>query len=468
MFNAGDALLVHNFNAATAQNKRPNDRPIRVLTFPGTHVTCHAHRPARRVDELDLLVGLATGEVVVASLRALVSETTGKTLPAGTLRFNTDGGGGVGGSAAAARGALQRPRCAAVAWRPRSLDADDDDGGDALVAFVSAHADERVRVLRRSRCHLGSVFSAHQGRIQTPCLAVRSPRGSASESFARWHLGAAPLRDASFSPTAIASSRAATVCVASWTCATATDPRSWADLRAIFGGLADGRRCGRGGRFVLAGGGRRTPSRSTTSRADASPRGRRDTPAGSRRRRRIRWRGRTGSEAAGKTTETTRATRRRVRSPGPGPGSTRDAFSSASDHRYDDLLQPNAPGEVLRFGSVGQDCRLCLWDLDVADRAAADLPRRLAGAHAAAHAASPARARAAAVHGAVRRAAVVVVVDALPERDDALGVQVDACDDGRRAEEFASESEPPGESRVESHGESSDVRGWRRAASVRG
>ena len=94
--------------------------------------------------------------------------------------------------------------------------------------------------------------------------------------------------------------------------------------------------------------------------------------------------------------------------------------------------------------------------------------RRLAGAHAAAHAASPARARAAAVHGAVRRAAVVVVVDALPERDDALGVQVDACDDGRRAEEFASESEPRGESRVESHAESSDVRGWRRAASVEG
>ena len=197
VFNAGDALLVHNFNAATAQNKRPNDRPIRVLTFPGTHVTCHAHRPARRVDELDLLVGLATGEVVVASLRALVSETTGKTLPAGTLRFNTDGGGGVGGSAAAAREVPSNAsRCAAVAWRPRSLDADDDNGGDALVGFVSAHADGNVYAYSADRDATSDpCLPADQGRIQRPFPHARSPRGrveSVREVAPR--RGAAPRR----------------------------------------------------------------------------------------------------------------------------------------------------------------------------------------------------------------------------------------------------------------------------------
>ena len=395
VFNAGDALLVHNFNAATAQNKRPNDRPIRVLTFPGTHVTCHAHRPARRVDELDLLVGLATGEVVVASLRALVSETTGKTLPAGTLRFNTDGGGGVGGSAAAAREVPSNAsRCAAVAWRPRSLDADDDDGGDALVAFVSAHADGNVYA-----------YSADRDATSDPCFPpikgeynalsrTSGRREGASNPFARWHLGAAPLRDASFSPDGdrLAVAGGDGLCRV-LTCATATDPRSWADLRAIS---ADSTLSGwaRGGRFVLAGG-RRTPSRSTTSRADASPRGRRTRQldrgggggsvgvAGRVRRRRGRRRRRRGRRDAGFGS-------------GSGPGSTRDAFSSASDHRYDDLLQPNAPGRCW-FGSVGRDCRLCLWDLDVADRAAAD-SRVDSPAPTPPPAASPARARAAAVH----------------------------------------------------------------------
>ena len=372
VFNAGDALLVHNFNAATAQNKRPNDRPIRVLTFPGTHVTCHAHRPARRVDELDLLVGLATGEVVVASLRALVSETTGKTLPAGTLRFNTDGGGGVGGSAAAAREVPSNAsRCAAVAWRPRSLDADDDDGGDALVAFVSAHADGNVYA-----------YSADRDATSDPCFPpikgeynalsrTSGRREGASNPFARWHLGAAPLRDASFSPDGdrLAVAGGDGLCRV-LDVRDRDRPALVGGFKSYFGGL-DAVGWARGGRFVLAGGeadaveiydvargrvaARAEGHASWIAAAAEDPLAWPDGFGGG---------GEDDGDDAGDETPGS--------GPGPGPGSTRDAFSSASDHRYDDLLQPNAPGEVLRFGSVGQDCRLCLWDLDVADRAAAD------------------------------------------------------------------------------------------------
>ena len=84
--------------------------------------------------------------MISTSLRVLIAEGSGnnnntstgrKALPAGTLRFNTDGGGGVGGSAAAARGggvgysnASAAARCHAVAWHPGT-------GG----GFVSLHAD---------------------------------------------------------------------------------------------------------------------------------------------------------------------------------------------------------------------------------------------------------------------------------------------------------------------------------------
>ena len=74
--------------------------PIRVLTFPGTTVTAVAHREllADDVTQPDVLVGLGNGEVLLISLRALIADRDGKALPPNTKRFNTDGGGGVGGS----------------------------------------------------------------------------------------------------------------------------------------------------------------------------------------------------------------------------------------------------------------------------------------------------------------------------------------------------------------------------------
>ena len=275
-------------------------------------------------------------------------------------------------------------------------------------------ADGNVRVLHRSRRELGSVLPADRGEY----AAFHTPgrREGSSNPFARWHLGAAPLRDASFSPAAIASpSWAATVCVASWTCAP-RQTRARGRIQELFPGGLDAVGWARGGRFVLAGGG--TRSGFTTSRADASRRGTGDTPAGSRRRRRsvgvagrVRWR-RRGRRA--------RAQRRRRRGRenagagvevGSGAGSGPGSGSAATIRRRRRRRRPiiatticatDAPGEVLRFGSVGQDCRLCLWDLDVDDgerrrERRTGRRRRFTGAHATAHAASRARTRAAAV-----------------------------------------------------------------------
>ena len=252
-----------------------------------------------------------------------------------------------------------------------ALDADDDNGGDALVAFVSAHADGNVYA-----------YSADRDATSDPCFPpikgeynalsrTSGRREGASNPFARWHLGAAPLRDASFSPDG---DRLAVV-GGDGLCRVLDvrdrdRPALVGGFKSYFGGL-DAVGWVRGGRFVLAGGGGRRRDlrrRARTRRREGGGTRQLDRGGGGgsvgvagrvrrRRGRRRRRRGRDETPGSG---------------PGPGPGSTRDAFSSASDHRYDDLLQPNAPGEVLRFGSVGQDCRLCLWDLDVADRAAAD------------------------------------------------------------------------------------------------
>ena len=131
LVNAGDALVVHNFNpfAETASNgasaSLASPPPIRVLTFPGTTVTAVAHREIAgdAIGAPDVLIGLGTGEVLLVSLRALIADRDGKALPPGTRRFNTDGGGGTGASARVVRDVLSSggasktaARCTSVAW----------------------------------------------------------------------------------------------------------------------------------------------------------------------------------------------------------------------------------------------------------------------------------------------------------------------------------------------------------------
>mgnify|MGYP004057654055 CR=1 FL=1 len=189
LVNAGDALVVHNFNPSAerggsardghGETLNPSHPPIRVLTFPGTTVTAVAHREIAgdAIGAPDVLIGLGTGEVLLVSLRALIADRDGKALPPGTRRFNTDGGGGVGGSARVVRDVLGEnsanasanvrdaaARCTSVAWfAPKRVSREDEtlassprnvadrkpsDRGPFRVSelFLSTHADGNAYV----------------------------------------------------------------------------------------------------------------------------------------------------------------------------------------------------------------------------------------------------------------------------------------------------------------------------------
>ena len=175
LVNVGDALVVHNFNPQVNENDdayhtriHTSPPPIRVLTFPGTTVTAVAHREllADDVNQPDVLVGLGNGEVLLLSLRALIADRDGKALPPNTKRFNTDGGGGVGGSGRIVLDVLSHPedksaggktaaRCTSVNWflptiREREIAKEDSSNKESLLKasdlFLSTHADGNAYV----------------------------------------------------------------------------------------------------------------------------------------------------------------------------------------------------------------------------------------------------------------------------------------------------------------------------------
>ena len=250
LVNAGDALVVHNFNpfAETASNGAVSSAslasppPIRVLTFPGTTVTAVAHREIAddAIGAPDVLIGLGTGEVLLVSLRALIADRDGKALPPGTRRFNTDGGGGTGASARVVRDVLSSggasktaARCTSVAWfapkkrhRPpeerRLFDDDDDANNDdasersvvfrATDLFLSTHADGNTYVYSAA---LGDGVDPRFAELRgsnaaeavslTPALGVLGGKYAGEPEktpnpFARMRVGPAALTAAAVAP----------------------------------------------------------------------------------------------------------------------------------------------------------------------------------------------------------------------------------------------------------------------------
>ena len=421
LFPADGQLVIHNFNAA----KKPPSAasppaPIRVVSFPGTRVTCVAHRLARRAEQRDLLVGLASGEVVCVSLRALIAQAPSSAksdLPAGALRFNTDGGGGVGHSARAKfdiPGVKCPARCHAVAWAPeettRRADEDANDEDDLAQKSSSAEKEKEKDASSSHHCsrrfvsaHADGnlyVYSADRDASRDPCFprvpaadraalsVVRGARRGSNPEF-RVRVGAGALTavafpedippEEEFRRTYSGANQLAVVgsdglCrvldVSDWSA-----PALKCGFRSAFGGL-DAVAFARRGRLVAAGGEsdaievydvatRRVRYRGeghtswvsavAVDDAKAAPRGEGEDEEG-------------GGTDEGATKE--------------GGGSGEDAFSgekdaakhsadsknaSASeiDHRYDDLLEPEDPPDVLRLASVGQDCKVCLWDVVV-------------------------------------------------------------------------------------------------------
>ena len=245
LVNVGDALVVHNFNPQPRDDDDGNYHgnytsppPIRVLTFPGTTVTAVAHREllADDVNQPDVLVGLGNGEVLLISLRALIADRDGKALPPNTKRFNTDGGGGVGGSGRIvldvlshqedkSAGGKTAARCTSVNWflptiRYQKIAKDSEGNKESLKArdlFLSTHADGNAYVYSAA---LGDDrdprFASLRGSNAVNAVSLTMAKGfldgnsDAGETgerptkspnpFARMRVGAAALTAAAVAP----------------------------------------------------------------------------------------------------------------------------------------------------------------------------------------------------------------------------------------------------------------------------
>ena len=438
LVNVGDALVVHNFNPGEERvgsardglgdaGLMPSHPPIRVLTFPGTTVTAVAHREiddacATGAGAPDVLIGLGNGEVLCVSLRALIADRDGKSLPSGTRRFNTDGGGGIGASARVARDVLSgdegsgnganpsktAARCTSVAWfEPKrslqTLSSEDGEASDPSLRlsdlFLSTHADGNAYVYSAA---LGDGvdprFTELRGSNAVEAISMTLAFGfpedvSSCEAekkgipnpFVRMRVGPAALTAAAIAPGGEAVALAG-----------ADGQVRVLDVRRVASGdvfLVDGFKSHFGGVDAVAWAegphddddddasdfAKKPNARLGRFRADvcadapATPRfllagGEADVvEVWDRSRRALAARARGHASWVAHVTETP-----------PGGDRTSDCLDSRSvasrdgvdrdarvDHRYDDLLADADAPRRLRFASAGQDCRVCFWELDV-------------------------------------------------------------------------------------------------------
>ncbi|KAH9607656.1 hypothetical protein KSS87_005992 [Heliosperma pusillum] len=117
VFNVGDTLFISDLNS---QDKDP----IKSILFSNSNPICHAFDPDAK-DGHDLLIGLNTGDVYSVSLRQQLQDM-GKKL-VGLHHYNKDG-------------IVNNSRCTSLAWVPK---------GDGT--FVVAHADGNMYVYEKSK-----------------------------------------------------------------------------------------------------------------------------------------------------------------------------------------------------------------------------------------------------------------------------------------------------------------------------
>jgi hypothetical protein len=421
LFNVGDALVVHNFNPNVAKHTESSPQsmvPIRVVTFPGTLVTAIAHREVTDANDRDLLVGLANGEVVCASLRALITDRDGRSLPPGTLRFNTDGGGGIGNSGTVVREIVgggdpsslvekkEAARCTNVSW----FDDDDEkndfdsrnDAGRPRSRFLSTHADGNAYVYLADRGDaVDPCFCKIEGKEAIEAVSVTPARDlKTANPLARWRVGGSAIAAAAVAPggEAVAFAGAdgvvrvldvrvlhAPVLIDGFkshfggvdAVAWAMGPRGEGAFERGGNETVFGKRLGRFSerraedarnerigshpltpRFILAGG--------EADIVEVWDRSRRAVIA--RAQGHASW-----ITAIAETPETPRfagafEARRLEKSGGVVDSEAfadHDASEASIDHRYDDLLAPDIARQTLKFASTGQDCRLCVWEVEV-------------------------------------------------------------------------------------------------------
>ncbi|KAJ0028354.1 hypothetical protein Pint_35604 [Pistacia integerrima] len=116
IFNVGDAIFISDLNS---QDKDP----IKSIHFSNSNPVCHAFDQDAK-DGHDLLIGLNSGDVYSVSLRQQLQDVGKKLL--GAQHYNKDG-------------SVNNSRCTSIAWVP---------GGDG--AFVVAHADGNLYVYEKA------------------------------------------------------------------------------------------------------------------------------------------------------------------------------------------------------------------------------------------------------------------------------------------------------------------------------
>ncbi|CAN6977369.1 unnamed protein product [Brassica rapa subsp. trilocularis] len=184
VFNVGDAVFICDLNS---QEKDP----VKSIHFSNSNPMCHAFDPDAK-DGHDLLIGLNSGDVYTVSLRQQLQDVSKKLV--GALHYNKDGSVN-----------NRQDRCTSIAWVP---------GGDG--AFVVAHADGNLYVYEKASSDFRKLFLTFcfnlpdrnkDGATDSTFPAIRDPtqftvdkaKYSKSNPVARWHICQGSINSIAFS-----------------------------------------------------------------------------------------------------------------------------------------------------------------------------------------------------------------------------------------------------------------------------
>ncbi|CAN7135508.1 unnamed protein product [Brassica rapa subsp. narinosa] len=160
--------------------------PVKSIHFSNSNPMCHAFDPDAK-DGHDLLIGLNSGDVYTVSLRQQLQDVSKKLV--GALHYNKDGSVN-----------NRQDRCTSIAWVP---------GGDG--SFVVAHADGNLYVYEKASSYTRILFfflfynkdsatDAAFPAIRDPTqFSVDKAKNSKSNPVARWHICQGSINSIAFS-----------------------------------------------------------------------------------------------------------------------------------------------------------------------------------------------------------------------------------------------------------------------------
>jgi len=190
LVNVGDCVVCVSYKASA------KDKAVKKISFNGIAVTTFAWRAKRLGDRYDLLVGLANGEVHAIDLGTNLSDKNKKATS--VERWN-------------AKGEFTKSRVTAVVWRDRAnvrnvYDRAGDDDLAAMTAreddfsfdWIALHADGSLFTYDSRRD--GAPEGAFPPLADPSALSVVQATNANSNPIERWHFGRSQLTAAAFAP----------------------------------------------------------------------------------------------------------------------------------------------------------------------------------------------------------------------------------------------------------------------------